>query len=151
MVVVEDIDKFDKFLFKLRVIFIFQQRFVKEDFNKFKVIEELFIVENVEGVGIRKVIKEDLNKFKVIEEMFFVENVKDIGKRKLIKEDFNKFKVIEQLFIVENMDKINIEIKIIGVDDLLLKNVEKEESKDLSNKIEIFVLKVEELKFVNKV
>lgn len=151
MVVVEDIDKFDKFLFKLRVIFIFQQRFVKEDFNKFKVIEELFIVENVEGVGIRKVIKEDLNKFKVIEEMFFVENVKDIGKRKLIKEDFNKFKVIEELFIVENMDKINIEVKIIGVDDLLLKNVEKEESKDLSNKIEIFVLKVEELKFVNKV
>lgn len=151
MVVVEDIDKFDKFLFKLRVIFIFQQRFVKEDFNKFKVIEELFIVENVEGVGIRKVIKEDLNKFKVIEEMFFVENVKDIGKRKLIKEDFNKFKVIEELFIVENMDKINIEVKIIGVDDLLLKNVEKEESKDLSNKIEIFVLKVEELKFLNKV
>lgn len=151
MVVVEDIDKFDKFLFKLRVIFIFQQRFVKEDFNKFKVIEELFIVENVEGVGIRKVIKEDLNKFKVIEEMFFVENVKDIGKRKLIKEDFNKFKVIEELFIVENMDKINIEVKIIGVDDLLLKNVEKEESKDLSNKIEILVLKVEELKFVNKV
>lgn len=151
MVVVEDIDKFDKFIFKLRVIFIFQQRFVKEDFNKFKVIEELFIVENVEGVGIRKVIKEDLNKFKVIEEMFFVENVKDIGKRKLIKEDFNKFKVIEELFIVENMDKINIEVKIIGVDDLLLKNVEKEESKDLSNKIEIFVLKVEELKFVNKV
>lgn len=151
MVVVEDIDKFDKFLFKLRVIFIFQQRFVKEDFNKFKVIEELFIVENVEGVGIRKVIKEDLNKFKVIEEMFFVENVKDIGKRKLIKEDFNKFKVIEELFIVENMDIINIEVKIIGVDDLLLKNVEKEESKDLSNKIEIFVLKVEELKFVNKV
>lgn len=151
MVVVEDIDKFDKFLFKLRVIFIFQQRFVKEDFNKFKVIEELFIVENVEGVGIRKLIKEDLNKFKVIEEMFFVENVKDIGKRKLIKEDFNKFKVIEELFIVENMDKINIEVKIIGVDDLLLKNVEKEESKDLSNKIEIFVLKVEELKFVNKV
>lgn len=151
MVVVEDIDKFDKFLFKLRVIFIFQQRFVKEDFNKFKVIEELFIVENVEGVGIRKVIKEDLNKFKVIEEMFFVENLKDIGKRKLIKEDFNKFKVIEELFIVENMDKINIEVKIIGVDDLLLKNVEKEESKDLSNKIEIFVLKVEELKFVNKV
>lgn len=151
MVVVEDIDKFDKFLFKLRVIFIFQQRFVKEDFNKFKVIEELFIVENVEGVGIRKVIKEDLNKFKVIEEMFFVENVKDIGKRKLIKEDFNKFKVIEELFIVENMDKINIEVKIIGVDDLLLKNVEKEESKDLSNKKEIFVLKVEELKFVNKV
>lgn len=151
MVVVEDIDKFDKFLFKLRVIFIFQQRFVKEDFNKFKVIEELFIVENVEGVGIRKVIKEDLNKFKVIEEMFFVENVKDIGKRKLIKEDFNKFKVIEELFIVKNMDKINIEVKIIGVDDLLLKNVEKEESKDLSNKIEIFVLKVEELKFVNKV
>lgn len=83
--------------------------------------------------------------------MFFVENVKDIGKRKLIKEDFNKFKVIEELFIVENMDKINIEVKIIGVDDLLLKNVEKEESKDLSNKIEIFVLKVEELKFVNKV
>lgn len=151
MVVVEDIDKFDKFLFKLRVIFIFQQRFVKEDFNKFKVIEELFIVENVEGVGIRKVIKEDLNKFKVIEEMFFVENVKDIGKRKLIKEDFNKFKVIEELFIVENMDKINREVKIIGVDDLLLKNVEKEESKDLSNKIEIFVLKVEELKFVKKV
>lgn len=151
MVVVEDIDKFDKFIFKLRVIFIFQQRFVKEDFNKFKVIEELFIVENVEGVGIRKVIKEDLNKFKVIEEMFFVENVKDIGKRKLIKEDFNKFKVIEELFIVENMDKINIEVKIIGVDDILLKNVEKEESKDLSNKIEIFVLKVEELKFVNKV
>lgn len=151
MVVVEDIDKFDKFLFKLRVIFIFQQRFVKEDFNKFKVIEELFIVENVEGVGIRKVIKEDLNKFKVIEEMFFVENLKDIGKRKLIKEDFNKFKVIEELFIVENMDKINIEVKIIGVDDLLLKNVEKEESKDLSNKKEIFVLKVEELKFVNKV
>lgn len=151
MVVVEDIDKFDKFLFKLRVIFIFQQRFVKEDFNKFKVIEELFIVENVEGVGIRKVIKEDLNKFKVIEEMFFVENVKDIGKRKLIKEDFNKFKVIEELFIVENMDKVNREVKIIGVDDLLLKNVEKEESKDLSNKIEIFVLKVEELKFVNKV
>lgn len=151
MVVVEDIDKFDKFIFKLRVIFIFQQRFVKEDFNKFKVIEELFIVENVEGVGIRKVIKEDLNKFKVIEEMFFVENVKDIGKRKLIKEDFNKFKVIEELFIVENMDKINIEVKIIGVDDLLLKNVEKEESKDLSNKKEIFVLKVEELKFVNKV
>lgn len=151
MVVVEDIDKFDKFLFKLRVIFIFQQRFVKEDFNKFKVIEELFIVENVEGVGIRKLIKEDLNKFKVIEEMFFVENVKDIGKRKLIKEDFNKFKVIEELFIVENMDKINREVKIIGVDDLLLKNVEKEESKDLSNKIEIFVLKVEELKFLNKV
>lgn len=83
--------------------------------------------------------------------MFFVENVKDIGKRKLIKEDFNKFKVIEELFIVENMDKINREVKIIGVDDLLLKNVEKEESKDLSNKIEIFVLKVEELKFVNKV
>lgn len=83
--------------------------------------------------------------------MFFVENVKDIGKRKLIKEDFNKFKVIEELFIVENMDKINIEVKIIGVDDLLLKNVEKEESKDLSNKKEIFVLKVEELKFVNKV
>lgn len=108
-------------------------------------------MENVEGVGIRKVIKEDLNKFKVIEEMFFVENVKDIGKRKLIKEDFNKFKVIEELFIVENMDKINIEVKIIGVDDLLLKNVEKEESKDLSNKIEIFVLKVEELKFLNKV
>lgn len=151
MVVVEDIDKFDKFLFKLRVIFIFQQRFVKEDFNKFKVIEELFIVENVEGVGIRKVIKEDLNKFKVIEEMFFVENVKDIGKRKLIKEDFNKFKVIEELFIVENMDKVNREVKIIGVDDLLLKNVENEESKDLSNKKEIFVLKVEELKFVNKV
>lgn len=151
MVVVEDIDKFDKFLFKLRVIFIFQQRFVKEDFNKFKVIEELFIVENVEGVGIRKVIKEDLNKFKVIEEMFFVENVKDIGKRELIKEDFNKFKVIEELFIVENMDKVNREVKIIGFDDLLLKNVEKEESKDLSNKKEIFVLKVEELKFVNKV
>lgn len=83
--------------------------------------------------------------------MFFVENVKDIGKRKLIKEDFNKFKVIEELFIVENMDKINREVKIIGVDDLLLKNVEKEESKDLSNKKEIFVLKVEELKFVNKV
>lgn len=83
--------------------------------------------------------------------MFFVENVKDIGKRKLIKEDFNKFKVIEELFIVENMDKVNREVKIIGVDDLLLKNVEKEESKDLSNKIEIFVLKVEELKFVNKV
>lgn len=83
--------------------------------------------------------------------MFFVENVKDIGKRKLIKEDFNKFKVIEELFIVKNMDKINIEVKIIGVDDLLLKNVEKEESKDLSNKKEIFVLKVEELKFVNKV
>lgn len=83
--------------------------------------------------------------------MFFVENVKDIGKRKLIKEDFNKFKVIEELFIVENMDKINREVKIIGVDDLLLKNVEKEESKDSSNKKEIFVLKVEELKFVNKV
>lgn len=83
--------------------------------------------------------------------MFFVENVKDIGKRKLIKEDFNKFKVIEELFIVKNIDKINIEVKIIGVDDLLLKNVEKEESKDLSNKKEIFVLKVEELKFVNKV
>lgn len=83
--------------------------------------------------------------------MFFVENVKDICKRKLIKEDFNKFKVIEELFIVENMDKINREVKIIGVDDLLLKNVEKEESKDLSNKKEIFVLKVEELKFVNKV
>lgn len=83
--------------------------------------------------------------------MFFVENVKDIGKRKLIKEDFNKFKVIEELFIVENMDKVNREVKIIGVDDLLLKNVEKEESKDLSNKKEIFVLKVEELKFVNKV
>lgn len=83
--------------------------------------------------------------------MFFVENVKDIGKRKLIKEDFNKFKVIEELFIVENMDKVNREVKIIGVDDLLLKNVEKEESKDLSNKEEIFVLKVEELKFVNKV
>lgn len=83
--------------------------------------------------------------------MFFVENVKDIGKRKLIKEDFNKFKVIEELFIVENMDKVNREVKIIGVDDLLLKNVEKEESKDLSNKIEIFVLKVEELKFVKKV
>lgn len=49
------------------------------------------------------------------------------------------------------MDKINREVKIIGIDDLLLKNVEKEESKDLSNKKEIFVLKVEELKFVNKV
>lgn len=83
--------------------------------------------------------------------MFFVENVKDIGKRKLIKEDFNKFKVIEELFIVENMDKINIEVKIIGVDDLLLKNVDKEESKDLSNRKEIFVVKVVELKFVNKV
>lgn len=90
MVVVEDIDKLDKPSPKPRATSTSQQRPAKEDPNKFKVTEELFTVENVEGAGTRKVTKEDPNKFKVTEEMFSVENVKDTGKRKPTKEDRSK-------------------------------------------------------------